>query len=218
MRNPGRNIVTVAMSRVTFVTLLIFFSLTGLSMAETGASTGSRHLFFLETGGLIGGETDVPYYVESFFRLYSEAGYEFMTSSDGDKRGNRYGLAVTGAFGTDDMRVGISPRITLQFHPRWAIQGTAGPVWSSKEEEAGLFDRGWQIRGGILYKNTASFTVLWQAMPYSSNLVEENASGTQHSVYAGVMFHGTPGTVVSLVTWGLIVAFIGLVLITDPPS
>ena len=217
MQVADRNDLLIQMSRVGLVTLLIFFSLTGLSRGEMSAVSGSSHLLFLETGGLIGGETDVPYYTESFYRLYSEAGYEFMKSSAGDKRGNRYGLAVTGALGTDVIRVGISPRITLQFHPRWAVQGAAGPVWSSEEEESGVFDRGWQVRGGILYGNTASFTVLWQAMSYSSDFVEENSSGTQHSVYAGVMFHGKSGMIVSLVTWGLILAFIGLILVTNPP-
>jgi hypothetical protein len=217
MRILNRNFLTSKMSRAILIALLISISLPCRSDAETSPGPGSRHHLFFETGGLLGGETEVPQYVESFFRLYSEAGYEFETSQKGELPGNRFGLAVTGALGTDDMRVGISPRATLRLNPEWAIQGSAGPVWSSKEEEAGLFDQGWQVRGGLLYKDTASFTVLWQALPYSSQF-EDYESGTQHSVYAGVMFHGKPGAIVSLVTWGLIVAVIGLVLITDPPS
>ena len=217
MRLLDRDILTMTMSRVILVTLLISIAFAGLLKAETPSGTGSRHLLFLETGGLLGGETKVPLYEESFFRLYTEAGYEYETSRGENWRGNRYGLAVTGALGTGDMRIGVSPRITWQLHPRWAIQGAAGPVWSSKEEEAGLFDRGWQVRGGLLYEDIASFTVLWQALPYSTDF-DGFESGTQHSVYAGVMFHGMPGAIISLVTWGIIVAVVGYVLITDSPS
>ena len=145
---------TMTMSRVILITLLISIIHTGQSKAETPSGTGSRHLIFFETGGLLGGETELPYYDESFFRLYSEAGYEFETSRDKEWRGNRYGLAVTGALGSGDLRVGISPRITWQLNTRWAIQGSAGPVWSSQEEESGLFERGWQVRGGLLYEDT----------------------------------------------------------------
>lgn len=207
----------MTMSRVIPITLLIVMALTGLSKSETKSGTGSRHLLFFDTGGLFGGETKVPHYDESFFRLYSEAGYEFQASRDEEWRGNRYGLAVTGTVGSGDMRVGISPRITWQLSPRWAIQGSGGPVWSSKEEESGLFERGWQVRGGLLYEDIASFTVLWQAIPYSLHF-EDYESGTQHSIYAGVLFHGKPGIIVSLVTWGIIVAVVGFVLISSPPS
>ncbi len=206
------------MSRVILLTLLISIALAGQSKSETASGTGLRHALFFETGGLLGGETQVPLYEESFFRLYSEVGYEFEISRDKERRGNRYGLAVSGALGSGDMRIGISPRITWQLHPRWAIQGSGGPVWSSKEEEAGLFERGWQVCAGLLYEDLASFTVLWQALPYSTDFEGFFESGTQHSVYAGVMFHGMPGVIVSLVTWGIIVAVVGFVLITDPPS
>lgn len=201
------------MSRAILITLLISVSLPGGPAAET---SGKHHLFF-DTGGLIGGETDVPQYVEASLRLYSEAGYEFETVRKGELSGNRFGLAVTGALGTDDIRVGISPRATLRLSPAWAVQGSGGLVWSSKEEEAGLFDQGWQARGGLLYKNTVSFTVLYQALPYSTDF-EGFESGTQHSFYAGVMFHGKPGAIVSAVTWGALLAAIGLVLLTNPPS
>ena len=217
MRFIDWHLMMMTMSRVILVTLLISIAVAGRLKSETASGTDLRHSLFFETGGLLGGETKVPMYEESFFRLYSEAGYEFETSRDEKRRGNRYGLAVSGALGSGDMRIGISPRITWQFHPRWAIQGAAGPVWSSKEEEAGLFERGWQVRGGLLYEDLTSFTVLWQALPYSINF-EGYESGTQHSVYAGVMFHGMPGVIVSLVTWGIIAAVVGFVLITHPPS
>ncbi len=207
----------MATGRVIIITLLLSIVPAGRMRAQDSTGTGSRHLLFFDTAGLIGGESDVPMYVESFFRLYSEAGYEFEASRKEGRRGNRYGLAVTGALGTDDIRVGISPRATLQLNPGWAVQGSAGPVWSSKEEEAGLFDQGWQVRGGLLYKDTASFTVLYQALPYSTDY-EGYESGTQHSFYAGVMIHGKPGAIVSAVAWGVILAAIGLVLLTDPPS
>ena len=217
MRLLNRHFMKISMSRVILIALLISIYLPCRSDAESAAGPESKHVLFFDTGGLLGGETDIPQYVESSIRLYSEAGYEFETSPKGELPGNRFGLAVTGALGTDDIRVGISPRATLRLGPAWSVQGSGGLVWSSKEEEAGLFDQGWQVRGGLLYKDTASFTVLYQALPYSTDF-EGLESGTQHSIYAGVMIHGKPGAIVSAVAWGAILAAIGLVLLTDPPS
>ena len=52
---------TMIMSRVILITLLIFIIHTGQSKAETPSGTGSRHLIFFETGGLLGVDTELPY-------------------------------------------------------------------------------------------------------------------------------------------------------------
>jgi len=160
---------------------------------------------FFETGLLMGGESDVATYEASAFRIHSEVGFEFRGRELGRDIGRRLGIAGTASIGQDDLRLGVGPRLTWRFHPDWAWQFLTGPVWSSEEDESGLFDMGLQARAGVIYRDTASLTVLWQNLPYGK-AYETASHGSHNSLYGGVMLHSRSGTILSTLVWGALVA------------
>lgn len=159
----------------------------------------------LESGLLAGGESDAPAYRESMLRLYGEAGLDLERVPADSARGNRIGLAVAAMLGRDDRRLAIGPRGTWQLRSRWALQAFGGPLWSSEEEESGLFARGWHARAGLLHRDIVSVGLVWQTLPYEVRLPEPRR-GRSHAVYASVMAHGTAGALASLGTWGVVLA------------
>ena len=69
----------------------------------------------------------------------------------------------------------------------------------------GYFDRGWQARCGLLFRNIGSVDVLWQTLPYE--VVWPNpGTGDLHAVHAGIMLHGRTGGIVSVTTWAAVLA------------
>ena len=69
-------------------------------------------------------------------------------------------------------------------------------LWSRREEESGLFQRGWQMRGGLLYDDLVSLNLLWSVLPYERGGPKPE-SGNMHSLHGGVMLHEKPGAITS---------------------
>jgi hypothetical protein len=164
--------------------------------AEDGGVRSLRPRFFFESGAFAGGEQGIERYQESWYRIYSELGFEFWSRRPEELRKGGIGLAVSGSLGRDDYRFGVGPRATYRLQPRWALQGSLHLLWSSKEEELGLFDRGWQVRAGLLYDDLLSFDLLWSVLPYEYREPEPER-GNMHSLYGGLMLHGKPGAITS---------------------
>jgi hypothetical protein len=160
---------------------------------------------FLESGGFAGSETRLKHYEESRFRLHGEAGLDLGRESPGSAPGPLIGLGVTVTIGRDDGRLGLGPRVTWPINPRWALQATAGPAWSSKEEANGSTDLGWQLRTGLVYKRTASLSFLAQSFPYAEPFTGDT-SKRLNSFYGGVMLHGRTGAATSVAIWGTLAA------------
>ncbi|MBM3286258.1 MAG: hypothetical protein FJY88_02750 [Candidatus Eisenbacteria bacterium] len=192
---------------------LLVFLYVGAAQAQTTGSSPSRLRIrpFFESGGFVGAETSVKYYQESTYRLHGEIGVDVTRKTAAGATGPTVGFGVTATLGRDDGRLGLGPRLTWPVHPRWALQATAGPAWSSKEESSGSTDLGWQIRTGLLYKNTVSLSVLGQTFPYREPF-SGDTSKRLSSIYAGAMLHGRVGATTSVVVWGALAALIVVIL------
>lgn len=163
------------------------------------------HLFF-DTGVLAGSEEDLPRYQMSSVRIYTELGFGARWAARPAARPTApsleaAGLAFSLATGAGDARLGLGPRLAWRVRKHWSAQVSGGLLWSSQEEESGLFDQGWQLRAGAVYRGQMAATVLWQALPYEMERPRRE-QGTLHSIYGGVMFHGKPGTILSVGVWG----------------
>jgi hypothetical protein len=76
-----------------------------------------------------------------------------------------------------------------------------GVVWSSNSD---AFDRGYQTRNGIRYKNVISFETVWQSLPVATRDARVG-SGSVTSFYAGFALHGEPGVYFLLVAMAAVV-------------
>lgn len=171
------------------------------AFGSSGGDGGIRSLrprFFFVSGAFAGGEQEIERYQESWYRVYSELGLELWSRRQEEHGTGGVGLAVSGSLGRDDYRIGVGPRATYRLRPRWALQGSFHLLWSSREEELGLFDQGWQVRAGVLYNDLLSFNLLWSMLPYEYGDPEPER-GNMHSLYGGLMLHGKPGAITSSV-------------------
>ena len=192
------------MMRVMTIVVVVFcIGTCAASIAWAGDGEASRRSagLFFDIGTFMGGETELSFRDEYTYRLYSELGVELEGPADGEAGGHRFGLAVSASLGGEDGRYGIGPRLTWRFHPRWAIQGSGGPLWSSR----GYYDRGWHARCGLLFRNIGSVNVLWQMLPYEVAWPRPE-TGDLHAVHAGIMLHGRNGGIVSVATWAAVLA------------
>ena len=184
--------------------------------AEDGGIRSLRPRLFFESGAFAGGEQEIGRYQESWYRIYSELGFELWSRRPEGRGNGGIGLAVSGSLGQDDYRFGVGPRATYRLRPRWALQGSFHLLWSSKEEELGLFDQGWQVRAGILYDDLLSFNLLWNMLPYEYGDPEPE-SGTMHSLYGGIMLHGKPGALTSSVLAVVLAGITVWIIVTGLP-
>ncbi len=153
---------------------------------------------FLESGVLAGGETRLSTYRATHFRLYTEGGVELRRDRSSEAPTRSLGLAVFFAPGQEEARFGGGVRITHGIGARWAVQGMAGLLASSEEEERGLFGRGVQLRGSLVHRDVASIGLIWHVLPYDlRESGRTTESGHHHSFYAIGMLHGRPGAVLS---------------------
>lgn len=173
--------------------------------AQSGGTAGgsradprARIGLFLDSGAMLGGEERLSTYQRSPFRIYTEGGFELRRPRSEGSPARGAGLALFFAPGRDDGRFGGGLRVTHDIGARWAAQGMVGLLASSLEEELGLFERGVQIRGSLIYRDTGSIGFIWHTLPYefrSDGVVRE--SGRHQSLYAIGMLHGRPGAILS---------------------
>jgi hypothetical protein len=166
---------------------------------------------FLISGGLAGTEDDAAFFDGSELRLYTEFGCELGRRNGPQGAWRGWGLAGGLALGGDDLRFSVGPRLTMSVHPDWSIQAGTGPLWTNEEDESGLFDMGWQVRGGLLYHEWASFTALWQVLPWDYHWGNPPASGQLHALYGGILLHGAAGAWASAGVWAGILGAVLLV-------
>ena len=192
--------------------LLIAVPAFGASADEGDAGSWKLEAFFV-SGAFAGGEQAIERYSESWYRIYSELGFEVWPRGRDGARRVGVGLALSGSLGGDDYRFGLGPRATLRLGSRWALQGALHLLWSSREEELGLFDQGWQLRSGVLYGDLVSFNLLWSMLPYEYG-APEPGSGTMHSIYGGIMLHGKAGAITSSLLAAVLAGITGWILVT----
>lgn len=197
----------------TIILLLVFPSVAFGSSAEGEGARSLRLRPFFVSGAFAGGEQEIERYRESWYRIYSELGLELWARRPGESGRGGVGIAISGSLGRDDYRFGIGPRATYRLRPQWALQGSLHLLWSSREEEMGLFDQGWQARAGVLYGDLLSFSLLWNMLPYEHGDPEPE-SGTMHSLYGGFMLHGKPGAITSSLLAAVLAGITGWILIT----
>ena len=86
------------------------------------------------------------------------------------KRLESFGLEYTLAIGHQredkwEARHAVGPAVTWKLGENWRLHDMIGAVWSSNTRE---FDRGYQARNGIMYKNVVSFEIVWQSLPVAT--------------------------------------------------
>lgn len=165
---------------------------------STRTGPPARIGFFLDSGVMLGSETKLERYQRSHFRIYTEGGVELRRPRSEGSAGRGLGLAVFFAPGDDEGRFGGGLRFTHDLAPRWTGHGMVGLLASSEEEERGLFERGLQVRGSLLYRDTGSLGLIWHTLPYDFNSqYGGEKSGWHQSLYLLGMLHGRPGAILS---------------------
>ena len=186
----------------------LFMSSAGYA-SETGEiSIGRRLRGHIESGALVGEEsTNLIGYDAASVRFFVATGLDVMVSPQDSlmKRLESFGLEYTLAIKWE-ARHAVGPAVTWKLGENWRLHDMIGAVWSSNTRE---FDRGYQMRNDIIYKNVVSFEVVWQSLPVATRDARVG-SGSVTSYYAGFALHGKWGAFLLLTA--TVVVVIGAVI------
>lgn len=197
------------------VTITPFLLLTLLSIcsratatpdtASTTESHGKRGTVvrpFLESGFLVGSETETAEYLESSFRFHTELGLELRRTRSDGLPGGRVGIFGSVSPGRDDFRSAFGLRATYPLRPEYALQTALGPLFSTESNGTGL-----QARVGLMLPWHVSIVGMWQRLKLQPSGPEKER--VVNSVYAGFMVHDTPGALTSAALWLVIIIYVG---------
>ncbi len=183
-------------SAVPFVTAvaaaLLVLGAGSFARAAEGAdwTIGERLHPFLESGVLVGKEwMPLGGHSTSPVRFMVGAGLRVSVSPEDAGAPNLESLGVEymGAF-AKDARQAVGPSITWRLSESWRLRDMVGPAWSNKADH---FDRGWQIRNDLSYRNLVSFETVYQRLPLDASM--RFWGDDVSSFYTGVALQGEPG-------------------------
>jgi len=187
----------------------ILASSTGHAAEPRESPGGGRLGVYFDSGALAGNEsTNLIVYSPVSVRFFAATGFQIRVFPQDSlvKRLESFGLEYSVAIGHQredkwDVRHAVGPAVTWQLGEDWRLHDMIGAVWSSN---ARLFDRGYQMRNGIIYKTVVSFEIVWQSLPVATRDTRVG-SGSVTSFYAGFALHGEPGVYFMLSAMAVVV-------------
>jgi hypothetical protein len=188
----------------------------GLSALALPAAAGERDGLYVETGLVVGGVVGAVSPSHSDLRAVSDVGYLWGRRPDPD--GSKWGGGVTLylGLGTEDLRLGLKPRIRYSILHRWSFDVSAGYIFATLENEPNVSDTGFV---GGLHLHYGNWVTLrtdvnvkkvdeWTTVHWNQPVV--HAGGYETAVYVGLALRNRPGWVATSVGTA---ALLGLMLV-----
>lgn len=179
------------------------------------ATAGSRDGVYVETGLVAGGVAGSEGPSHSDLRAVSDIGYLWGRHPIPGSSKWGGGLTLYLGLGSEDFRMGLTPRLRYSFGPKWSFDVSAGYIFATLENEPNVSDTGF---AGALHLNYGSwFTIRadvnvkkvdeWTTVHWNQPVIHEG--GYETAIYAGVAMRNRPGWVATAVG---VAAFLGLML------
>jgi hypothetical protein len=177
---------------------------------------------FVETGAEVGTNVGDESRFFSYALWTMEVGYLRGARSGQSDRGWGLGCTLYTCLGEKDWRFAVKPRLRYRFHPRWAVDLSAGLILSGFGDDPGRIEEGFVGGVGLNYHSWLTLKTELMAKPFQAKEAYDphwgkvsvvEPAGTEVAIYGGVALRGKPGWIATGV--GSVAILIGTIVVAS---